>query len=198
MKKLKLLLLYSGCCVLLPFPGMAGVSYNFDIKPLLSNSCFTCHGPDEAERKAKLRLDTFEGATADLKGTSAIVPGDIDASELIYRITTDDPDEMMPPPELGKRLSTEQVELIRQWVKEGAKYEQHWSYQVPVRPKVPEISGNAINGIDAFLQMRLEKEGLSPSEEADRHALVRRVSLDLTGLPPSPEQVERFIGGSDR
>ena len=169
------------------------VSFNYDIKPILSNTCYRCHGPDEAERKAKLRLDTFEGATADLKGTRAIVPGDLSTSELIYRITTDDPDEVMPPPKAGKRLPKDQVDLFKQWIKEGANYDKHWSYKVPKRPEVPAISGEARSGIDAFIQHRLTQEGLSPAKAADKFALIRRVTMDLTGLPPTPEDVELFV-----
>ncbi len=174
----------------------AKVSFNDDIRPLLSNNCFHCHGPDEGDRKAGLRLDTHEGATADNDGVRAIVPGDLDASELIYRITTGDPDELMPPPKKGKRFTPEQVALLKQWVEEGAEYETHWSYTKPVRPEVPVIGDREAvirNPVDAFLLRRLGEQGLSYSPEADRHTLIRRLSLDLTGLPPTPDEVEAFL-----
>ena len=174
----------------------APIDFNHDIRPILSNSCLVCHGPDEKERKAKLRLDTRDGATADNDGIRAVVAGNIDASELIYRITTDDPDELMPPPKHGKHLTSGQVAIFKQWIKEGANYETHWSYAKPVRPEIPNIASKHVttgNAIDAFLQVRRDKEGLRPSPEADRHTLIRRLSLDLTGLPPTIEEVDRFI-----
>ena len=174
----------------------AKVSFNNDIRPLLSNTCFRCHGPDPEDREANLRLDTYEGATADHKGTRAVVPGDLDASELIYRITTDDPDDLMPPPKKGKQFTAAQIELFKQWIKEGANYETHWSYTQPARSKVPVISdqkSKVRNPIDAFLLDRLSKEKLTYSPETDRRTLIRRISLDLTGLPPTPEEVAAFV-----
>ena len=170
----------------------AEVSFNNDIRPLLSNTCYRCHGPDEDERKGELRLDTREGAIADRKGSSAIVPGDLDASELIYRITTDDADDVMPPPKAGKRFTPEEVALMKQWVAEGAKYETHWSYSKPVKPALPS-DVTAQSPVDAFLLSRLLKEGLKPAPAADPHVLIRRVSLDLTGLPPTAEEVSQFV-----
>ena len=174
----------------------APIDFNHDIRPILSNNCLACHGPDEKERKAKRRLDTSDGATAENDGIRAIVAGNIDASELIYRITTDDPDELMPPPKHGKHLTAGQVAIFKQWIKEGANYETHWSYAKPVRPEIPDIASKNVttgNAIDAFLQVRRDKEGLRPSPEADRHTLIRRLSLDLTGLPPTIEEVDTFI-----
>ncbi len=174
----------------------AKVSFKNDIRPLLSNNCFRCHGPDEKERKANLRLDTFEGATKDNEGIRAIVAGNVDDSELIYRISTDDPEELMPPKKGGEKLTAQQIELFKQWIREGGKYEKHWSYQKPIRPPVPKSQDSNIsikNEIDAFLQERLTKEGLKPSKEASKETLVRRVSLDLTGLPPSLNEVESFM-----
>jgi hypothetical protein len=174
----------------------AKVSFNNDIRPLLSNTCLRCHGPDEKERKAKRRLDTRDGATAENDGVRAIVAGNIDASELIYRITTEDTDEVMPPPDAGKRFTAGQVALFKQWIKEGANYETHWSYVKPVRPEVPEIVAGKItagNAIDAFLQIRRDKKSLPSAPQADRHSLIRRLSLDLTGLPPTIEEVDKFI-----
>ena len=117
----------------------AKVSFNDEIRPLLSNSCYRCHGPDEEDRKAKLRLDTREGATKDHKGFTAISPGKVEDSELIYRIVTDDEDEMMPPPGKGARFTKEQIELFKRWIEEGAEYEVHWSYAKPVRAEVPQV-----------------------------------------------------------
>ncbi|MEJ6582003.1 MAG: PSD1 and planctomycete cytochrome C domain-containing protein [Akkermansiaceae bacterium] len=172
---------------------LAQVSFNDDIRPLLSNSCYRCHGPDEGDRKGKLRLDTREGALHERKGFAAIVPGNLEDSELIYRIVTDDEDEVMPPPGKGDRFTKEQIELFKQWIQEGANYEVHWSYVQPVRPKVPGSEWETRNAIDAFIGDRLKKEGLSPGEEADRYTLIRRVSLDLTGLSPTVEEVDAFI-----
>ena len=174
----------------------AAIDFNHDIRPILSNNCLACHGPDEKERKAKLRLDTRDGATADNDGIRAVVAGNIDASELIYRITTDDPDELMPPPKHGKHLTAGQVAIFKQWIKEGANYETHWSYVKPSRPAVPPLANGDVkdgNAIDAFLEIQRKRKGLSASPEADKHTLIRRLSLDLTGLPPTIEEVDRFI-----
>ncbi|MDG1974931.1 MAG: PSD1 and planctomycete cytochrome C domain-containing protein [Akkermansiaceae bacterium] len=181
----------------LGFPSLcAKVSFNDEIRPLLSNSCYRCHGPDEEDRKAKLRLDTREGATKDHEGFTAISPGKIEDSELIYRIVTDDEDEMMPPPGKGERFTKEQIELFKRWIEEGAEYEVHWSYAKPVRPEVPQVDETMMkvrNPVDSFILSRLSKEGLSPSKEADAHTLIRRVALDLTGLPPTKAEVEAFL-----
>ena len=174
----------------------AKVSFNEDIRPLLSNKCFHCHGPDEEERKAKLRLDTREGALQDHDGFAAVVPGNIEDSELIYRILSDDDDEVMPPPGKGERFTDAEVALLKQWIQEGAEYEVHWSYQKPARPEVPEVTSGILKvrtPVDAFILRRLEEEKLTPSPEADRHTLIRRVSLDLTGLPPTPAEVDAFL-----
>lgn len=174
----------------------AEISFNEDIRPLLSNRCFHCHGPDEEDRKGKLRLDTREGAIKEKNGFAAIVPGDVDESELIYRIISDDEDEVMPPPGKGEKFTEEEIALLKQWVKEGAKYEVHWSYANPEKPEVPksaDASWKARNAIDSFIQRRLKAEGLSPSREADKSTLIRRVSLDLTGLPPTKEEVDQFL-----
>ncbi len=178
---------------------MAAVDFNRDIKPILSQKCFQCHGPDGDKRKGGidgLRLDTAAGAGADLgKGERAIVPAHPEKSGVIARITSQDPDEIMPLKKSGKTLSAHEIELLTQWVKEGAKYSEHWSYVKPVRPALPGVvdKGWVKNEVDAFILARLEKEGLKPSPEADKYALVRRVSLDLTGLPPTLEEVRTFI-----
>ena len=198
----RLCLAICGAWLALPLVSVAAEpapSFTRDIKGILSNRCARCHGPDPTSREGGgeggLRLDTFEGATADLGGHAAIVPGNPDASELIRRITSADPDLVMPPPEAGDRLSPRQVELLEQWIAAGGRYEPHWSYVPPVRPTVPVVKNAAWpkNEIDRFVLARLEAEGLSPQLEADRATLIRRLALDLTGLPPSPEQVDAFL-----
>ena len=189
--------------LLLPWPralSAGEIQYSRDIQPILSQNCFQCHGPDPGTRKGGtdgLRLDTAAGATADLgAGDAAIVPGHPEKSELVARITSQDPDEAMPLKESGKKLSQREIGLLTQWIKEGAKYAPHWSYVKPVRPPLPNVADKAWprNEIDNFILARLEKEGLKPSPEADRYTLVRRVSIDLTGLPPTPAEVEQFVG----
>jgi hypothetical protein len=178
------------------------IDFNRDVKPVLSNVCFKCHGPDPAERKGGsdgLRLDTADGIRADLGGYAAIVPGEPEKSALVARITSNDPDELMPPPASGKKLSPHEIEAITQWIREGANYEGHWSYVRPVRSELPPVKDAAWprNAIDRFILARLERDGLQPSPEADRYALIRRVSLDLTGLPPSIEEVDAFLADPD-
>lgn len=169
----------------------SGLEYNRDVRPILLDNCFACHGPDSASRKADLRLDRREAAIE----MSAIAPGDPDASEMIRRILSDDPDEQMPPPETKKKLSTKQKQLLARWIKEGAEYQPHWSLIPPTRPAVPKVKNGewVRNPIDNFILARLEKAGLSPAPEADRRTLARRVCLDLTGLPPAPEFVDEFV-----
>lgn len=174
------------------------IDFNRDIRPIVSGVCVACHGPDESAREAGLRLDTFEGATTDLGGYSAIVPSDAANSELLSRVTTDDLDLKMPPPGKGRALTAEEIDLLRRWIDSGAKYEVHWSYQPPVRSDIPIVdNGNwPRNEIDYFILDKLQREGLQPSAEADRHILARRVSLALTGLPPSQEEVSDFVEDS--
>jgi mono/diheme cytochrome c family protein len=171
------------------------VDFNRDIRPLISNNCNACHGPDDKQRKADLRLDTAEGATADLGGYAAVVPGKPNDSEIIARLITDDEDEVMPPKGKGKRFTPEQVALVRKWIEQGGKYDVHWSYAKPVKRDLPTVKDAAwpANEVDRFLLARLEKEGLKPTAEADRRTLARRVTLDLTGLPPSWAEVEAFV-----
>lgn len=171
------------------------VSYNRDIRPILSDNCFACHGLDAKERKADLRLDTAEGAVADLGGYQAIFPKDPEKSEAWDRIITPDPDEIMPPPEVHKTLTAEQKSLIKRWIEQGAEYEQHWSFIAPQKSTLPPLSDLA-NPVDAFIRDRLQKEALQPSPEADKETLVRRVTLDLTGLPPTLEEVDAFLADS--
>src|SRR5262249_44173057 len=150
---------------------------------------YKCHGPDDGARKAKLRFDIRAEALKPAKsGEIPIVPGSPEKSQMIERITTTDLDDRMPPVKSGKTLKPTQIELLRRWVAEGAPYATHWAYVKPVRPALPQVKRSrwAINPIDRFILGRLEREGLKPSLAADRYTLIRRVSLDLTGLPPTP------------
>ncbi|MEZ6090692.1 MAG: DUF1549 domain-containing protein [Pirellulaceae bacterium] len=170
------------------------VSFNRDIRPLLSANCYACHGPDDQARQADLRLDHFEGATTDLGGYKALVPENPDASEMYKRLVTDDEDLMMPPVDSGHRLDADQKQLIRDWISAGGSYDQHWAFVPPERPEPPVVGGGnwPARPIDAFVLSRLEAVGLQPSPEADPYTLLRRVSLDLTGLPPTIEQADAF------
>ncbi len=179
--------------------GDAAPSFSRDVRPILAANCFKCHGHDEGARQAELRLDTPEGATADRDGKRAIVPGNLEASELVRRITNPDPAERMPAADSGKSLTPAQIETLRRWVLSGGKYEKHWAFVSPSRPDVPSVKNAAWprNEIDRFVLARLEAEGLGPSPEADRDALVRRVYLDLIGLPPTPEEADAFVADRD-
>jgi hypothetical protein len=169
----------------------ARLEYNRDIRPILAENCFACHGHDSAARKADLRLDQRTAAIE----AGAITPRDPEASELIARINADDPHEMMPPPKTTKTLSSEQKDVLKRWIEAGAEYQLHWSIIAPGRPELPKVrnTGWVRNPIDQFVLTKLEQNGLKPAPEADRRTLVRRLSLDLTGLPPSPGLVEAFV-----
>jgi hypothetical protein len=178
------------------------VEFNRDVRPILSEACFQCHGPDKAKRKGGLRLDTREGALAgsDAGGGPVIVPGKPDESEVVARITSDDPDEQMPPPDSGKSLTPGQVALIQRWLAQGAEYQGHWAYLPPRRPAVPDVPASASspagfvrNEVDCFILAALAGKGLRPSPEADRVTLIRRLSVDLRGLPPTPAEVVAFV-----
>lgn len=181
---------------LLGLPGRCGyaaeasISFNRDIRPILAEHCFACHGPDSASREADLRLDRRASAVK----AEAIVPGEPDESEMIARIFSNDPDEIMPPPKAHKPLSDAQKKLLRDWIAAGAEYEPHWSLIAPRRLQPPPVknAGWVRNPIDAFVLAKLEAAGLEPAPEADRRTLIRRLYLDATGLPPPPEEVERF------
>ncbi len=178
------------------------ISFNRDIRSILSNNCFQCHGPDKKQRQGGtdgLRLDTAEGALADLGGYAAIVRGKPNESSLIHRVTTSDADERMPPVETGKELTSREIELLTDWISQGAPYARHWSYVKPVRPQLPKNTTKSWskNEIDYFISARHIREKLEPSAEANRYTLIRRVSLDLTGLPPSLDEVERFVHDKD-
>ncbi len=175
-----------------PAASAAPPTYNRDVRPILVDACFSCHGPDSASRKADLRLDRFADAT----DMGAIVPGNPADSQLLARITSNDPDEVMPPPSTKKTLTPQQIETLKAWIAAGAEYEQHWSFNVPTLPEVPAIENPAFplrNPIDHFVLAKLNAAGLAPAPEADRRTLARRLSLDLTGLPPAPEVVEAFV-----
>jgi Protein of unknown function (DUF1553)/Protein of unknown function (DUF1549)/Concanavalin A-like lectin/glucanases superfamily/Planctomycete cytochrome C len=165
--------------------------YNRDIRPILAENCFACHGPDSAARKAQLRLDRREEAVK----TEVIVPGKPDQSSLIVRIFSDDPAERMPPTKSHKKLTAVQKDALRRWISAGADYQPHWSFIPPKRPELPAVknSGWVRNPIDRFILAELEKRGLQTAPEADRRTLARRLSLDLTGLPPAPADVEAFV-----
>ena len=174
----------------------AKIDFNRDIRGILTENCFKCHGPDDKERKARLRLDVRTDALKPAKsGERAIVPDAPDKSELVRRITASDPDEQMPPVKSGRKLTAPQIDLLRRWISQGAPYATHWSYVKPVRPALPVVKNQrwARNPVDQFILARLEREGLQPSPEADRYTLARRASLDLTGLPPTIEEVDRFV-----
>src|SRR5688572_17581052 len=172
------------------------VRFNQHVRPILSGNCFYCHGPDPKHREADLRFDTREGATADLGGYAAIVPGKPDESMLITRVSSKDPDEFMPPPASKKpHLTDEQIAILRRWIEQGAEYEGHWAF-LPLQHAEPPVVKNEAwvqNPIDRFILARLEAEGIAPSPPADARTLIRRASLDLTGLLPSPEEVEEFV-----
>jgi hypothetical protein len=171
------------------------IDFSSQIRPLISSKCFSCHGPDESSRKAKLRLDLRDEAIKDHKGTRAIVPGDTASSEMVRRITATDPDDIMPPPKTGRTLSAGEIDLFKRWIQQGALYSPHWAFVKPERAALPGVRMKSWprSAIDYFILAKLEKNGLKPSPPADRYALVRRLSLDLTGLPPTPAEVKGFV-----
>ncbi len=203
-----LLLAQAGCAIAASVAGAAvgpgtpnapaKISFNEHVQPILAENCYACHGADGSSRKAELRLDRAEFAFAPRKeGGPVIVKGEPDKSPLVRRIESKDPKEMMPPPEAHKTLSAEHRALLRQWVAEGAEYQEHWAFITPVRKTPPKLTAAherfVRNPVDRFIVARLEQEKLEPSAEADRRALIRRVAFDLTGLPPSPGEVEAFV-----
>jgi hypothetical protein len=186
-----------GACLSLALSAAIGraeegrLQYNRDVRSILAENCFACHGPDSAARKADLRLDKREAAIE----MGAIAPGKPTDSALIERILSDDPDLMMPPPATKKTLTAVQKATLQQWIAQGAEYQLHWSLLAPERPVPPTVQDAAWvkNPIDAFILAKLEAAGLKPAPEADRRTLARRLSLDLTGLPPDPKMVEEFV-----
>jgi hypothetical protein len=190
-----------GLLTALSTPSLAGASdrkveFNRDIRPILSDTCFTCHGPDKGNRKTELRFDLEESTRADLGGgRRAIVPGDPARSELYRRVSTKDEALRMPPVYSGRKLTETQIEALKSWIDQGAQWQKHWSLIPPKRPEPPSVKNVPWlrNGIDSFTLSRLEREGLAPSPEADRATLLRRVTLDLTGLPPTPAETTAFL-----
>lgn len=187
---LNMSLLFLGLFVL--SPAIAGpsppISYGKDVRPILAENCFNCHGQDANRRKADLRLDTQDGQRAG----SVVVPSKPDESELVRRILSADSKEVMPPPKSNRKLTIEHKEILRRWIAEGAKFEGHWAFIAPVRPSVPQIKGIS-HPIDAFIRHRLVEAKLAPALDADRATLMRRVTLDLIGLPPTPEEIDAFL-----
>lgn len=183
------------CC---PVVGTAAlprkVEYNRDVRPILADKCFRCHGPDSAARQAEMRLDRRQDATVDRNGYRVIEPGKPAASELIRRVTSTDDDERMPPSDSGLKLRPEEFEILRQWIQQGAEYQHHWSFISPRRPAPPQVINHVWprNAIDRFVLARLKREGLKPSAKADKATLIRRATLDLTGLPPTLEEIDAF------
>lgn len=179
-------------------PADKPVNFSRDIRPILSDNCFVCHGPDEQNQQAGLRLDTKEGAFADRGSYQVIIPGKAWESRLYQRISTKDEAQRMPPPGAERKLTEKQIELIRLWIEQGAKWETHWAYVPPTRPELPKIKNASWpkTPIDHFILARLEREGLKPSPEADRITLLRRLTFDLTGLPPTPSEVDAFLADS--
>ncbi|MEY4483974.1 MAG: hypothetical protein RL693_1426, partial [Verrucomicrobiota bacterium] len=186
--KLLFLFLIPACAISAP---AAEISFNHDIRPILAENCFYCHGQDPNKRKGELRLDVRDEA---LK-KEAFVPGKVDESELIKRILTEEADDLMPPAKSNRKLTPKQKEMLKQWIAEGAKYEKHWTFTAPVRPELPAVKKAdwIRNEVDHFVLAKLEAKGLQPSPEADRATLIRRVTLDLTGLPPSVAEVDAFL-----
>src|SRR5438552_12471374 len=161
------------------------IGFNRDVRPILADHCFACHGPDKAKRKAKLRLDERPSALE----KRAIVPGKPDDSELVARIFSTDAEVLMPPAEAHKPLSAGQKDLLKRWIAEGAEYQGHWAYEKPVRPPAP----SGPNAVDVLVGRRLAQAGAAIAPQADRRTLIRRLSFDLLGLPPTPAEVEAFL-----
>ena len=176
-------------------PAAKPVDFDREIRPILADNCFACHGPDEKQRMAKLRLDTKDGMFADRGGYQILAPGKSGDSRLYQRISAADKAKRMPPLYADRTLNDKQIELIRRWIDEGAKWEMHWAYVPPKRPELPQVKDATWpkNAIDNFILAKLESEGLKPSPEADKATLIRRVTFDLTGLPPTPGEVDEFL-----
>jgi hypothetical protein len=193
MSRITSILLMASIAFAIPLPALAQskIEYNRDVRPILAENCFACHGPDSASRKAGLRLDDRDAAIK----MQAIAPGKAKESALIEHIFSSNPKAIMPPPKTNKKLTAAQKEILKRWIEQGAEYQLHWSLIAPKRPALPTVKNNAWvrNPIDRFVLAELEKRGLEPSPEADRRTLARRLSLDLTGLPPAPADVEAFV-----
>ena len=189
-----------GCAILsaleiVAHAGSPPLDFNRDIRPILAENCFYCHGQDANKRQAELRLDVRDVAIE----AGAIVPKDPRSSELVSRINAMNPAELMPPPKSNRRLTPEQKKRLERWIEEGANYATHWAFVAPERPALPDVKGTrwVRNPIDRFVLAKLEAGGVSPSPEADRATLIKRLSIDLTGLPPTPEDVDAFVADAD-
>jgi hypothetical protein len=178
-----------------PAPLPKSVEFNRDIRPILSDNCYFCHGPDKNKREADLRLDTRDGIFSKLKKGAVVAPGDVKRSALYDRVTTKNADDLMPPPDSGKKLTDHEIKVLKLWIEQGAVWEGHWAF-TPIKAAAPPKldAGAARNPIDAFVMARLKDHHLNPSPEADRATLVRRLYLDVTGLPPTPQQADEFLG----
>src|SRR6516162_7448244 len=177
-------------------PGEPRVEFNRDIRPILSDVCFQCHGPDKNQRKADLRLDVKEDVYKDRDGYALIVPGKLDDSELYARLVDADEKQRMPPPNALRQLTKPEIELFKRWIEQGGEWQGHWAYIRPGHTAVPQVasdSGFIRNEIDKFVLKKLREKGLAPAPDADRTTLIRRLSFDLTGLPPTPREVNEFI-----
>lgn len=168
------------------------IEFNRDVRPILSDKCFACHGPDEKTREAELRLDLRESAIADRDGSYVISPGKPELSTLLERITSQEEYEQMPPPDAGQPLNAEEVDIIKRWIKQGAAYEAHWAYLAPQRPEVPTVDGKDLAAIDGFIRRQQAAAEMEMNQPADKRTLIRRLYFDLTGLPPTPEVVADF------
>jgi len=170
------------------------INYDRDVRPILSENCFPCHGQDSKKRMAGLRLDTFEDATADRGGRSALVPGKPEVSVLYQRISAESPQRRMPPVSANRKLTPEQVALIKRWIEDAGVYNRHWAFIPPTRPAIPEIADRSWvkQSIDAFVYQHLQRAGLKPNRAAAAETWLRRVSLDLTGLPPTLSELDDF------
>ncbi|NOS71722.1 MAG: DUF1549 domain-containing protein, partial [Verrucomicrobia bacterium] len=178
------------------FGAAAKVDFNFQIRPLLSDRCFRCHGPDSSARKAKLRLDTLEGSRKELEdGWAVIKPGDANKSELVRRIFTTNEDDVMPPPASHLTLSLAEKELLKRWVAEGGEFKQHWAFLPVEKVELPKLkrATKSSDPIDAFVRARLEKEKITPAPQASHETLLRRLALNLTGLPPTTAEIDAFL-----
>ncbi len=169
------------------------IQFNRDIRPILADKCFACHGRDADHREADLRLDTAEGTVSDENGFAAVVPHDLERSELWNRVNSDDDDERMPPAESHKVVTAAEKLLLKRWIEEGAPYQRHWSFEPQAAAAIPDMVVAGSNPIDAFIVDRLQREGLALADEADKHMLVRRLAFALTGLPPIPAEVEAYL-----
>lgn len=179
------------------------IDFNFHVRPILSDRCYACHGPDENARKGDLRLDLEESAFSALDSLEerfAIVAGDLEKSQLVHRIATSDPDELMPPPESNLELSIREIEILKRWIEQGAKWKPHWAYTPPQKTELPKVNQSewVQNPVDYFILNRLEQEGLKPSEEASKEKLIRKLSFDLRGLPPTLQEIDDFLANDSQ